>query len=663
MPKTIWFLVIALIANPGMLLASTNGINRAEETPAVLQEASPLAELCTVYSNYDRTKDGQVEIASLRLLASQSLAPQANEQVSKRMVLLVEQRLLDIQGEENTLLPALQRWAEDLANEGYVANVIAVDFAFNHQHRDGEYLLALREFLRELHRDYHLEGVVLVGRFPDAYLVRTCNWNRRGNLTLHKKTPREATYHKVNYVRRVPEVVAQRADIVLSDLDGRWEDVYVQQKTEFPSILAVFEGDIPVGGGECLDVRSSLKSFSDCFHVADGTLEIIEPSGQASEGQASEGKTIVRLSKQAKTTECTPDDLKLPNPMAQPEITVSRVNAAGIAWSPRNDIVGVEGKQLLDADGQPQAVQFASKKQVPNWRYGIWRADPQLELRLLTDYFDRNHDYRTGTAEIAWRPSAIACDLPSGYRVMRRAAGDWERQENRRLADVRRRPQLPDFVDWINYPAILRTIRAHTFPQGSQFRRGNIEKLDEMLADSCWSWTPRGDRLEPSLLAASGQGMLNWFLLRSLWQNNQVAEQPAFYHHTGCDALSPFGAGQLPFTHKQYGRYQSAEALLLFGNGLALVGRAKVFFDEPRGFAESLRRGDTFGNALGDYFAYDSGAKGSKPCRGSVGRKRAYFWSVLGDCSLRLKKTVNRDSKEVVTPDGIIADPTSADPT
>ena len=96
------------------------------------------------------------------------------------------------------------------------------------------------------------------------------------------------------------------------------------------------------------------------------------------------------------------------------------------------------------------------------------------------------------------------------------------------------------------------------------------------------------------------------------------------------------GAKNRPYDHPAYGVRQGAESLLHFGNGLALVGRAKVFYDEPRGFAEALKKGRTFGMAWARYFAIESAAKSWDRVGGDIGRKRAYFWSVLGDWSLRL---------------------------
>ena len=140
------------------------------------------------------------------------------------------------------------------------------------------------------------------------------------------------------------------------------------------------------------------------------------------------------------------------------------------------------------------------------------------------------------------------------------------------------------------------------------------------------------------LAAACGKGRLNWFLLRSLWQNGAVAPEPAFYLHTGCEGISPTGARGWPYDHRNYGARQGAEAQIFFGQGLALVGRAKVFYDEPRGFADALRDGRTIGEAWARYFEIESGATSWSKAPGQIGRKRAYFWSVLGDWSLKLTK-------------------------
>src|SRR5690606_3677227 len=118
------------------------------------------------------------------------------------------------------------------------ADVIAVALAPSEIHQDGQFILALRDFLRAVDANGELAGVVLVGHFPDSSIVRTCNWRKHGNVALRRKTPEAKSYTNVRHLRRHPELVAKRADIVLADLDGRWEDVYVQPKLRIDSVMA-----------------------------------------------------------------------------------------------------------------------------------------------------------------------------------------------------------------------------------------------------------------------------------------------------------------------------------------------------------------------------------------------------------------------------------------
>jgi hypothetical protein len=582
--------------------------------------------LCERFSAFDVNEDGAPEIASLNPLGSAG-------ETGARVLLLVEARLLAPLDGAPELSTRVERWVTDLASEGYRADAIAVDLGSSELHQDGRTVLALREFLRAVAGEDELAGVVLLGRFPDAFVVRTCNWRKRETISLHKGDPEQATYEKVPYVRRVPEDIAHRADIVLSDLDGRWEDVYVQPKTRLDTTVAVYPDGIPPTGGPCADLEHGAVVYEDFFHVSDGKLEVserLDPAGMS-----------VSLFDSTGDHECGALDRARPNAMAVPDILVSRIDAKGTALRPRTSVQGCDGEGLLDADGRPQAVDFGPDEHVPQWS-SVWEFDPLLERRLLAEYLDRNHGFRSGESSIAWRPASIACGLGSGFGVLSRAAQDW-RDSDPGVADVHGNPTLAEFANWMDYPAILRTVRAHSDHWGSVFAKGSLDDLESDLGGPVWSWSRRGTRLEPSLASACGGGKLDWFLLRTLWENDALADEPAFYHHTGCHGISPPGAKNRPYDHPSYGVRQGAEALLFYGRGLALVGRAKVFYDEPRGFAEALAVGDTFGAAWRRYFELESAAESWGQVGGDIGRKRAYFWSVLGDWTLRLSMAAPSD--------------------
>lgn len=607
---------------PGILSLLFATASNAQVAPSLSIE-----QICEEYSGFDQNHDGKVELEQLRL---QALA----EADAPLVLVLTEPRLL--QGTPNlpSLQPQLERMLQDLKQEGRSAALVEVAFSASEEHRDGRRLLALREFLRAVSASHDLQGVVLVGRFPDAFLVRTVNWRKHEALQLHRGTEKERSWSKVRFVRRVPEAVAHRCDIVLADLDGNWEDHYIGPKLALQSIYAVFPDKIPARGGVAEDVQVGQVSFEDFFHLADGRLELAQTKV---DGQS---MPWVSLHDDDADREGTAADRQLPNGLAQPEIFVSRIDAHGIALSPNPAIKDQHGKSLLDASGKPQALSFSDPKQVPSWNGEIWITDAKLERELLVDYFDRNHAYRNGHAELHFRPASIACDLASGYSVLKAAAPEWSRLSEPQ-ADLRGKPSLVDFVNWMQVPAVLRTVRAHSDPWGSVFGKAKAAELDALFSTTPrgapLAWSPTGSKLVPSLRKAAGGGKLDFFLLRSLWNSGLLGGQSALYLHTGCHGISPPGAKTLSFDHPQYGRRAGGESLLFYGQGLAMIGRAKVFYDEPRGFAATLAEGGMIGEAWARYFAIEARSRWSK-AGGDIGRKRSYFWSVLGDWTLRLQR-------------------------
>ena len=126
-----------------------------------------------------------------------------------------------------------------------------------------------------------------------------------------------------------------------------------------------------------------------------------------------------------------------------------------------------------------------------------------------------------------------------------------------------------------------------------------------------------------------------WYTYLSLWDSGLLPDSDALYLHTGCHGISPPGAESRSFQHASYGRRAGGESMLFYAQGLALIGRAKVFYDEPRGFAQELAAGHTMGEAWARYFAEEANSSW-RQAGGDIGRKRSYFWSVLGDWTLRL---------------------------
>lgn len=82
-------------------------------------------------------------------------------------------------------------------------------------HQDGRTVLALRSFFQDVEQHYpNLRGVIFVGAFPEALLVRDFG---------------RADWDKGSYYEQVAtEILAYRSDIVLADLHGSWDDRYNQ---------------------------------------------------------------------------------------------------------------------------------------------------------------------------------------------------------------------------------------------------------------------------------------------------------------------------------------------------------------------------------------------------------------------------------------------------
>jgi hypothetical protein len=591
------------------------------------------------FQGYDQDGDGTVEIVRLERLFERAAVSDETSQDSSarpRVVLFVEPRLLAPLEGGLDLRPRLERLADDLAREGRAVLALAPTFERSGD-RDGRLVLALREVLREVARDdaHPLEAALLIGRLPDAVVVRTIDWWQVGD----ERFPRadgsadgdsDAGADEVrgaHLVRRIPEAVAMRADIVLADLDGRWEDVYFEERRELPFVVAAFAGPMPPEGGRATHVRTGALPFADAFHVVDGELAV----------SMRDGAPYVAVDPRARDRECSASDRALGNPLPRPEIAVSRIDARGTACVPRSDVRGLDGGGLLDADGAPRRVVFESAEALPHWRDGLFVHDERFERELLAAFLDRNHAYRNGRGALAWSAASLAHDLWSGRGVVARAAPDFERADDPAL-DVHGRPTIAAALAWLCEPAVLRTVRAHSDPWGSVFEPSPVLELDAALGDAVWSWTPDGAALVPSLGAAAAGGKLDWFLLHALWRSGRAPQSPSFYLHTGCEAITPPGVLHLAHDDPSYGVRQGAEALLFFGGGLALVGRAKVFYDEPPGFCEALAEGATFGEAWRRGFEIEARAADWDAVGGDIGRKRTLFWSVLGDATVRLAR-------------------------
>ena len=626
--------------------------------------AKNVVDVAKRFTNYDFDGDGTAEIRSLSLMPFEAEGIPVPTGRRLSLVLVSPNVLEDIlsppQGGpsigKEQLVERLKRWKADLAAENHltrflVADVYGSKVSLDKKHQDGKTLLAMREFLRAVREIYGgcLVGVVLVGPFPEAMLVRRWVWqdhvpgketvNGVKGLTIGGKFFPKGTRR----FRHNAEITAERAEIVLADLRGNWEKLYVQAGKVY-GVEGIPDAATDAAGWPknfgwitCPHHRETTLDAEDFFFIDDGRSRRQEP------WFPDRDPLKIQISFDLRHPEICAAELKRPNPVARPDLIVSRINARNVARNPSH----AEGKALIDGKGNPVPVNLTGKPNLSSAGFSFF--DRTLERRILIDYFDRNHAHRRklpmGTA---YRGAAMT--HPESDFTVRGLVPYVEEASASFKGKVLEAPKNPtpvDFVRWLKTPAVLRVIKAHA--SCDHFGLSDDYRPEELLAETRgrpFRWVAKGrvtengqvyNCYEPSF---EGQGgAVDWALLRTLFESRVLRNCGAnFYIHAGCKYNSPVDFKKKPFSYKYYAPFQGAESLLFFANGLALVARSKTFYDLPRWFTKELgfNKGDrAFGAAWTAYFAKVSLEKETVENFGS--HKKAYNWSVLGDWTLKMK--------------------------
>jgi hypothetical protein len=568
------------------------------------------------YASFDRDQDGTLEIRSLQRVKSLD----SRSKKPPYMLVLVERRLID------GIKPALKTLAKDIAREGSSAFIVSTEFYDGPAHQDGLTLIAYRDFFRQLWLNAPgFQGVILVGNFPQPFMVRQYAWKRDDPVTLFAGTKAEKSF-KQPWFRNVAEPVVSPSDIVLADLDGAWDARYFKQPVNVAEINAVF----PEKSDVTEDWETSSTRYQDFFFVNDG------PWTERHSG----GHKMQLVFNPEPNDECTAADRKMANVIARPDISVSRINAYHAGVIPDPKVKGVDGKGLLDAAGKPQTVEFASAKDVPR-AMQLWVHSDALEVKLLNAYFARNHAYRTQTNSLSLLPASVSTGLGEGISEMKANVPGWSKLDPSSKEYLQGFPSITELTQWFRKPAMVREIRAHSNPVLSEF--GGPKSVEELEKETgpAYYWTQEGAKLVPTLKGIGG--VLGFGFLRTVYENHKLPAQPVLYVHTGCEAMRPIGAEDLPFNAPDFAKWQLAECLMMYGEGLTVIGRGKVFYDEPRDFWKTMGAGGSWGDAWKAYF--EAEARDGEVAKDGIGRKRTYFWSILGDFTLRLPDSLLKPAK------------------
>jgi hypothetical protein len=596
--------------------------------------ADPIQLLTVQYSHFHPNSDGDCDIDSLSYLPFEN--PDEVIPAGARLALvLVEARLLDPLPDcspfrSDDLLARLRRLKDDLRAEGLFSRFITARVYVGPRHQDGRTLLSIRQFFRDVRQEYpRLEGAILVGAFPEAMLVRLMMWNK-GEMENVKIGG--VTYAKAGVLSVVPGFLAHRADVVLGDLTGNWEACYRQDPEKFPSFEAIPDSSMgsnwPAVGTVFKSTRFDFGTleFQDFFWIqdADFTLLACPPDHP--------DKVWAEIHALAENPELGAEDRLLPNPVARPDMAVSRINARNVAVTPDPAVVGTDGRRYLDKHGDPQL--FHTNQQLDLMGEAMVQ-DPILERRLLVEYLDRNHAFRTGAfSNLPFRPAAI------GYEFSAASLDDYLSKASAAFSPgcVCEDASLLDYVQWLNRAAILRGLACHSTRWHSKWGTNyDAAGLESAAGFKPWRWVQQGNEVRPTF---EGLGpFADQFLHRTLWHNRVLwGKGGSVVVHSGCEANTPARVDDQPYNAPEYGRWQNVEGILFYLNAVAVVARAKEFNDLPNGFSEALGacQHATLGEAWKATFDKDGHDAALAP-HPDV-NKRCYWWSILGDWSLCLDR-------------------------
>jgi hypothetical protein len=693
--------------------------------------------------------DGTIEIQSLKLMSFEH-PEQDIPSSGKLLLVLIEPRILQTltQGPSTQeVIERLIQLKEDLTLEGYYTRFIEAQVYNGQKHQDGCTVLAIRKFFQLILNLFpNFQGAILIGSFPEAMLIRRVIW-KRPNKTL---IVNGKTYKNVDYLRIAPDEFGDRSEIVLEDLNGNWEKLYEKVPKAVDCIEAIPDASLgnnwPVDGAIFTSTIFNKKTWTcqDFFFIQDDNYSIIEDLPN---------KLSLRLWLKLRNVELNQADKNLPNPIARPDIFVSRINSRHVAVNPDPNYKDVNGNGFLAADGKPQEI-ISEVNSKPPYQWVVdYERDPILERKFLLDYLDRNHAFRTGKlSSISFRTAAISYEVGSASGTnneLKKASNKFGESISFEYGN------LLDYVNFLKTSAILKAIMAHSGPYDTTFgfnysialraangqyvcaeggggqevvanrdniaswetfeiidlgnskvalraangqyvcaeggggqevvaNRDNIASwetfelinrgstkidiqkglgkniatdLENTLSKRPWHWKQLGtsNKYIPSLEDyAYGKfhkkANANLYIHRTIFENNIFSNSSSsFYIHGGCQANSPANWGKVPYNHKIYGNFQNIEGILFCCKGLAVVARAKIFWDFPEGFSArfGLTSTSRFGDGLSGYYDKESQDTNLGTFKEAIQNKKAYLWSIIGDWTLRLRYSKKEPYKPI----------------
>ncbi|MBI3232977.1 MAG: hypothetical protein HYZ42_02880 [Bacteroidetes bacterium] len=583
--------------------------------------STPLDSTFTRFSNYSHRADGVVDIKSISYPPFENLDTMV---LSRPLVIvLIEKRILQPVsglGSSDDIAPRLTRLKADLLAEGKHCRFIEVEFNQTTADRDGLKILALRAFLREVRTIYgSFKGCILIGSFPEATIVRRLVWAPRfNNMSINGRVNSSGA----NFLA-IGDKGYSRTDLPLMDLNGNWDNLYQKNYTG-KSILAIPDSTtmrrnwynvqmVTAGQFSSTFYQVNDKLWKDVFYIDDTKYTLPAGASLPAANNYPTGPLLtLNLSPECANPEISSVDRSLVNPIAIPDIHISRINAKPVAVNP-------------------------SSVQQRVW-YIQYQYDPLIERKLLNEYLDMNHRFRTnGMTQVK---KGMALMTSSDFN----ASGYKSEIETKLPPSIfthqgylNNGGSVINYVDFIKQPHIVKAFIAHSDEWGSTIPgRYDVAQL-ATLAGSPITNTKDATTGRLSANHASQGDRADYCLHRTLWQNHKLDQDTAgVYVHGGCFVNSMNSALENPVDSvTMFDTTTMAESLLFFLNNLAVVCRNTDYNDFPYEFFAGLTvRGSTLGDAYKNIYTADANNAGLNLI--STEKKRSYNWSMLGDWTIKL---------------------------
>jgi hypothetical protein len=597
-----------------------------------LGQTMKISAIDAKYSGYNfptSVADNTVEINSISALSGVQGNVDNTPTDRPLVIIFVEPRLMSNFGSSDVSVADLQRKLArlkgDIAADGKYALVLSASVYAGDLNQDGLTVLALRRYLKDVKAYYpKLEGVMFVGRFPEASVALHNSWPYPAGK--FAGTDLNGNAKNIDFTGKTTlcigsSMIAPRTDIPLADLDGNWEGRYSLKAKKVETLIATQPNATTLANNFNL---TSFNTTATEWLVQYPAYEDFFLVDDAHYARSQSGSTLnLTVYPPNQNLEVSAAEKTARNPVAIPDIYVSRINPYGSSKVEDPNFVDQFGNRLYDVWGNPQGV-----TQAPPIRF-----DANLERTLLAQFLDNDHKFRSSAYEDQPFRYGGAGHEFSGTdqgNMIAPTRSDWTNLNA--YENPYGNTKTSDYASWMQQNVPFRSVMAHSNAWDSRYAASTPAEL-QAVAGMPHRWIQNGTVWNPSWSGI--ETMAGFDLYRSMWKNGKISPfiSPSLMIHGGCEVNTPFDNGStLPYT--KYDGRQHSESILFYAKTVGLMTRAKVYNDFPQGYQDYFRGNGNamFGDVWKKYYQW-SAASGDR----FVDTKKCYFWSVLGDYTLRLR--------------------------